>query len=57
YDHRHVAMVKAAGFAGAVSTAAGASGSRDDVFQLRRFTPWDRTPLRFACRLGLNLAG
>ena len=26
-----------------------------DVFQLPRFTPWDRTPLRFGMRLASNL--
>ena len=55
YLAEHVAMVRALGFEGAVSTAWGAATQRDDVFQLPRFTPWDRTPLRFVLRLARNL--
>lgn len=52
YLPEHVGMVRALGFDGAVSTAWGAG---DDAFQLPRFTPWDRSPLRFALRLAHNL--
>ncbi|MFD2365210.1 polysaccharide deacetylase family protein [Pseudoduganella sp. GCM10020061] len=52
YLPEHVGMVRALGFDGAVSTAWGAGG---DAFQLPRFTPWDRSPLRFALRLAHNL--
>lgn len=52
YLPEHVGMVRALGFDGAVSTAWGAG---DDLFQLPRFTPWDRSPLRFALRLAHNL--
>jgi len=55
YGAEHVAMVRTLGFEGAVSTAWGASTQPDDVFQLPRFTPWDRTPLRFVLRLARNL--
>lgn len=41
YEPRHVAMVREAGFAGAVSTAQGVDDGRSDRFQLPRFTPWD----------------
>lgn len=55
YDHRHVAMVKGAGFDAAVSTAWGVSTIKTDPYQLARFTPWDQTPGRFAARLAKNL--
>ncbi|MES2263066.1 MAG: polysaccharide deacetylase family protein [Pseudomonadota bacterium] len=55
YRAEHVAMVRALGFEGAVSTAWGASRHNDDVFQLPRFTPWDRSRLRFLLRLARNL--
>ncbi len=40
YDLRHVAMVREAGFLGAVATIAGAGRRGDDLFQIPRFTPW-----------------
>lgn len=55
YDHRHVVMVREAGFAAAVSTAWGVSTSSSDPHQLARFTPWDQTPGRFGLRLLRNL--
>ena len=55
YGAAHVAMVKSAGYAAAVSTAWGAASSASDLFQLPRFTPWDRTPARFGFRLVRNL--
>lgn len=51
YAARHVEMVRSLGFQAAVSTAAGSSRSGDDVFQLPRFTPWDRSPERWLLRL------
>jgi peptidoglycan/xylan/chitin deacetylase (PgdA/CDA1 family) len=50
-----VGVVRKLGFDAAVSTKWGASCTGDDVFQIRRFTPWDRTKLRFGIRLLLNL--
>lgn len=55
YTDEHVDMVREAGFEAAVSTAWGASGSQDDIFQLRRFSPWDQTRHAFLLRLGRNL--
>jgi peptidoglycan/xylan/chitin deacetylase (PgdA/CDA1 family) len=55
YRAEHVEMVKAMGFRAAVSTAWGAARSGTDRFQLPRFTPWDRSPARFAARLVINL--
>ncbi len=55
YSARHADMVRAAGFTAAVSTSPGAARSGSDVFHLPRFTPWDRTPLRFGLRMVDNL--
>ena len=55
YKPHHVDVVRSLGFDAAVSTAPGASGGQDDLFQLRRFTPWDRTKLRFFVRMAANL--
>lgn len=54
YTAEHVAMARGLGFDGAVSTAWG-RGWTGDTWQLPRFTPWDRRPLRFALRLAHNL--
>jgi peptidoglycan/xylan/chitin deacetylase (PgdA/CDA1 family) len=52
YAAEHVEMVRAAGFAAAVSTALGVATPRSDRLQLPRFAPWPKTRLR----LGLELA-
>jgi peptidoglycan/xylan/chitin deacetylase (PgdA/CDA1 family) len=57
YLPAHVEMVKALGFRAAVSTAHGTARFGDDVFELPRFTPWDRTPARFGLRLLRNSVG
>ena len=57
YAAVHVDMVRGAGFAGAVSTAPGAANAGGDPFQLPRFLPWDREPLRFGLRMLANLRG
>jgi peptidoglycan/xylan/chitin deacetylase (PgdA/CDA1 family) len=54
YDATHVAIVRELGFDAAVSTAWGVSKRETDRFQLPRFTPWDRDPLRFRVRLAQN---
>lgn len=55
YEAKHVRMVREAGYCAAVSTSVGAARRDTDAFQLPRFTPWDRTPLRFALRLVDNM--
>lgn len=50
-----VELVRDLGFDAAVSTAWGASGPQDDMFQIRRFTPWDTGKPRFLARLLRNL--
>lgn len=47
-------MVRAAGYKAAVTTAWGAARQGVDLYQIPRFTPWDRTPLRFVARLTEN---
>jgi peptidoglycan/xylan/chitin deacetylase (PgdA/CDA1 family) len=54
YRAEHVSMVRSLGFETAVSTAQGVAHASSDPFQLPRFTPWDRTPGRFALRLLRN---
>ena len=56
YGPAHVRMVGEAGFRAAVSTSVGISTQSTDVYQLPRFTPWDRTSARFALRLLRNCA-
>lgn len=55
YSPRSVEIVRSLGFDAAVSTQWGASRHGDDVFQIRRFTPWDQGRLRFGARLLANL--
>jgi peptidoglycan/xylan/chitin deacetylase (PgdA/CDA1 family) len=55
YDRSHVEMVRRCGFTAAVSTAWGAASIQSDRFQLPRFTPWDRTRLRYGARLLWNM--
>ena len=55
YNLQSVAIVRSLGFDAAVSTQWGTSCAGDDLFQLRRFTPWDRRRLRFGVSLLANL--
>jgi peptidoglycan/xylan/chitin deacetylase (PgdA/CDA1 family) len=54
YTSQHRDCVEASGYECAVSTRWGAVSKGSDPFQLPRFTPWDKTPLRFLARLLLN---
>ncbi len=56
YGPRDVELVKQAGFTAALSTSAGVAKRGSDLFQLPRFTPWDRSPHRFGLRLLINCA-
>ncbi|MBA4141439.1 MAG: polysaccharide deacetylase family protein [Nitrosospira sp.] len=51
----HVEMVKNLGFDAAVSTAGGAATTGSDLYQLPRFTPWDRGQVRFTLRMVQNM--
>src|SRR5215510_5799892 len=55
YRHEHVALVHDLGFDGAVSAAWGVARAGADIFQIPRFTPWDRSDLRFELRMIGNL--
>jgi peptidoglycan/xylan/chitin deacetylase (PgdA/CDA1 family) len=55
YQPEHVEIVKNAGFKLAMSTAWGAANIKQDVFQIPRFTPWDRSKLKFGIRMAQNL--
>lgn len=55
YRRAHVRMVRELGFASAVNTARGAARRDSDPWQLPRFSPWDRTALRYGLRLAHNL--
>lgn len=54
YSPDHPGMLRELGFKAAVSTAKGVSTRRTDMYQLRRFTPWDKGPAKFLTRLLLN---
>jgi hypothetical protein len=55
YMRQHPEMVKHLGFDAAVSTAHGTATPGGDVYQLPRFTPWDRSDLRFTLRMARNM--
>ena len=55
YSPQTVEVVRSLGFDAAVSTQWGASRMGDDMLQIKRFTPWDKSRLRFGIRLLANL--
>jgi peptidoglycan/xylan/chitin deacetylase (PgdA/CDA1 family) len=55
YAAEHVEMARESGFKAAVSTAWGAASARSHRYQLPRFTPWDRSRVRYGARLLDNL--
>ena len=56
YRSEHVNMAAEAGFEAAVTTAPLTARPGMNIFELPRFTPWDRTGWRFAARLALTRA-
>lgn len=48
-------LVKELGFEGAVSTSRGVARIGSDPYEVPRFTPWLRTPLRFSAQLLENM--
>jgi peptidoglycan/xylan/chitin deacetylase (PgdA/CDA1 family) len=50
YSPRHASMARRLGFSGAVSTVPGVALAGTDIFNLPRFTPWHRTPAKFAAQ-------
>ena len=57
YRREHAALVRELGFDAAVSSAWGSTRAGADLFQIPRFTPWDRPHWRFGLRLAMNLLG
>lgn len=57
YLPEQAGIVRELGFEGAVSTQRGVSALGDDMYQLRRFTPWDTGRTAYALRLLQNMKG
>lgn len=57
YTARDVALVRAAGFAAAVTTAPGCASAAGDRFQVPRIGAWGRDAWRFSVRLAAARAG
>lgn len=55
FDARHVRMVRELGFRAAVATNPGAATGEAHLYRLPRFTPWDRSRVRFGVRIAFNL--
>ena len=55
YSPQTVEVVRSLGFDAAVSTQWGASRMGSDLLQIKRFTPWDQTRLKFGVRMVANL--
>lgn len=54
FDETTVKLVTGAGFSSAVITNWGICTAATPPHLLNRFTPWDKSPLKFHCRLTLN---
>lgn len=55
YNVQSASIVRELGFDAAFSTRWAASRADTDIFQIPRFTPWDRTRWRFGARMLANL--
>lgn len=55
YTADNLEQVRQLGFLAAFTTAQGVAGSNADLFQLPRFTPWDKGELKFGVRMARNL--
>jgi peptidoglycan/xylan/chitin deacetylase (PgdA/CDA1 family) len=55
YRGEHAALAREVGFDAAVSAAWGAARAGDDLYQIPRFTPWDRADWCFGLRMARNL--
>ena len=56
-DSRHPVMLREAGFHSAATTEKGFGKKSNNRFMIPRFTPWDRTPTKFAIRCAFALSG
>lgn len=57
YLPEHIEIIKDLGFSAAVSTHWAAASASSDPYQLPRFTPWNRSQLKFWLQLARNLLG
>jgi peptidoglycan/xylan/chitin deacetylase (PgdA/CDA1 family) len=55
YGPEHVSLARECGFRAAFSTARGAASTASDLYQIPRFTPWDRNGWKAAARLAQTL--
>ncbi|MCP5227373.1 polysaccharide deacetylase family protein [Accumulibacter sp.] len=55
YRREDAEAIRSLGFDAAVTTASGVADADSDLMQLPRFTPWERTRLRFGVRLFRNI--
>jgi peptidoglycan/xylan/chitin deacetylase (PgdA/CDA1 family) len=55
FDSRHVAMLEESGLRFAFTTHAGTASQHSPRLELPRFTPWERTAIRFGVRAYLNV--
>jgi len=55
FTERSVEIARDVGFTAAVSTAKGVAHAGTDPLRIPRFTPWDRSRLRFGARMVCNL--
>lgn len=55
FTRRSVQLARDVGFKAAVSTEKGVAHARTDPFCIPRYTPWERSRLRFGARLAANL--
>jgi len=54
YQAVHARIARELGYEAAFTTTYGSAGPESGMFELPRFTPWDRDALRFSLRLGHN---
>lgn len=54
YLIEQIQVIKNCGYEAAVSTMPGVSNVQNDRFQLARFTPWDKHPIKFMLRIIMN---
>jgi len=57
YDEATLQIVKETGFDYAVSTTGGISTPDTSSYELNRFTPWDKNPVKFHLRMLRNIMG
>jgi len=55
FNARHVAMVKACGYKGAVASSGGVATAKSDIFQLPRTTTWGSSHIHMAYHLARNV--